>query len=114
MADATENKEDFFTLADSLHLKVPTIILLNKVDLMGKVALEEVMTAFREKFPQHALLTISATKGKGLAELRAAILERLPEGEAFYPDDDVSDRPVRFFAAEFIREGIYALYGEEI
>ncbi len=114
IADATENKEDFFALADSLHVKVPTIIILNKVDLMGKVALEEVTAAFREKFPQHLLVTISASKRKGLEELHAAILERVPEGEAFYPDDDVSDRPVRFFAAEFIREGIYALYGDEI
>lgn len=114
MADATEDKQDFFALADALRLKVPTLVLLNKVDLMGKVALGEVDAAFREKFPQWPILHISAAKGKGLEELRAAILERLPEGEAFYPDDDISDRPTRFFAAEIIREGIYALYGDEI
>lgn len=114
MADATEDKEDFFTLADGLRLKVPTLVLLNKVDLMGKVALAEVSAAFAEKFVDTPILHISAAKNKGLDELRVAILERLPDGEAFYPDDDVSDRPTRFFAAELIREGIYALYGDEI
>lgn len=114
IADGTENKEDFFSLADSLRLKVPVVVLLNKVDLMGKAAVAEVKEAFQEKFPQYPVIAISAAKEKGLDELRAAILERLPEGEAFYPDDDVSDRPMRFFAAEFIREGIYALYGDEI
>jgi len=57
---------------------------------------------------------VSALKGGGVDELKAAIAAQLPEGQPFYPPDAVADRPERFFAAEFIREAVFNLYGEEI
>jgi GTP-binding protein Era len=57
---------------------------------------------------------VSAIKGGGVDDLKTAIAARLPEGQPFYPLDAVADRPEKFFAAEFVREAVFNLYGEEI
>ena len=57
---------------------------------------------------------VSALKGGGVDELKAAVAKHLPEGQPFYPPDAVADRPEKFFAAEFVREAVFNLYGEEI
>jgi GTP-binding protein Era len=57
---------------------------------------------------------VSALIGGGIDELKAAIVARLPEGRPFYAPDAIADRPERFFVAEFIREAVFNLYGEEI
>lgn len=57
---------------------------------------------------------VSALKGSGIDDLKRVIVTALPEGEPYYPPDQLTERPERFFAAEFIREAIFNLYGEEI
>jgi GTP-binding protein Era len=114
MADITGDREEFVAMTRSLKLKVPTLVLLNKIDLLKPAEAEETKALYLEELAPWPVITISASNKSGTDKLVPAILECLPDGEAFYPDDDVSDRPMRFFAAEFIREGIYALYGDEI
>lgn len=115
MADITADPADFDFIRDSLRLKAPVIFLLNKADLLKSPAeVAEKTALYQERFPEWKALPVSAKTGAGLKELIPLILERLPESPPYYPDDSISDRPVRFFVSEIIREQIFHLYGEEI
>ncbi len=107
--------EELVAITDPLRLKVPVILLLNKTDVIkDKGSIEGIVKQYREKYPEWQVLAISARKAENTDKIMPLILERLPEGEAFYPDDSISDRNERFFVAELIREQIYNLYEEEI
>ena len=90
-----------------------TILALNKVDRLPKPKLLPLIEAFSKAFDFAAILPISAIKGDGCAELLEEILKHLPEGEPYFPEDQVTDQPERFLAAEIIREkAIQAMYHE--
>jgi GTP-binding protein Era len=72
------------------------------------------MDAFRKAFPFAALVPISALKGDGCEELLREILNNLPEGEPFFPEDQVTDQPERFLASEIIREKAIDLTYHEV
>ncbi|RYD55022.1 MAG: GTPase Era [Sphingobacteriales bacterium] len=115
MHDINEPAEDFDFIVSTLKLKVPAILLLNKIDLVkekGKV--EEIVKQYQEKFPNWVVLPVSAQKKKNIDKIVPMLLAQLPEGMPFYPEDSMSDRPVRFFVSELIRQQIYELYHEEI
>ncbi|GAA4466786.1 GTPase Era [Nemorincola caseinilytica] len=107
--------EELEIITNSLKLKVPAILLLNKTDAMkDKGAIDGIVKQYKERYPGWEVLPISARKGKGTDKIMPLVLKALPEGMPFYPDDSISDRNERFFVAEMIREQIYALYEEEI
>ena len=115
MHDITQPIEEFQALSDSLRLKVPALLLLNKTDtIKDKSTIEPLVKLYKERFPKMEVLAISARKQTGTDKIMPLILKSLPEGFAFYPDDSISDRSERFFVGEMIREQIYALYEEEI
>ena len=115
LTDVTAPPEDFDFIRDSLKLRAPGILLLNKIDLLKTPEEREARIAdYKARFPQWETLPVSAAKGTGLPALMKMILERLPESPPYFPTDDISDRPVRFFVSEIIREQIFHLYGEEI
>ncbi len=115
MHDIYQPIEDFETISNSLKLKVPAILLLNKTDtIKDKSTIEETVSKYKAKYPGWDILAISARKQENTDQIMPLILKHLPEGFAFYPDDSISDRSERFFVAEMIREQIYALYDEEI
>ncbi len=88
-------------------------LVINKVDKIWKPKLLPWIDEY-SKLPFDEIIPISAMKDKGLDDLLETTLKYLPEGEPFFPPDQVSDRPERFFVQELIREKIYKLYGEEI
>jgi GTP-binding protein Era len=91
------------------------IVALNKIDRMrDKDALLPQMADLAAAFPFAAIVPVSAEREQGLAPLLAAVRELLPEAPPAYADDDVTDRDERFLAAEFIREKIFRLLGDEI
>jgi GTP-binding protein Era len=94
----------------------PVLLLLNKVDLLhkDKGALLPLIEQYRALHEFAGYLPISARSGDGLAELRQAIIERLPEGPAYFPPDHITDQPDRFLAAELIREKILQATREEV
>ncbi len=115
IADITKAPEEFAPIAEGLRLKVPTLLLLNKADLIkDKPVLAAKVAAYKAAFPKWEPIPISALKQDHTAELIPHVLKYLPEAPPYYPDDNLSDRPTRFFVAEIIREQIYTLFQDEI
>lgn len=106
--------------ADSLLLEKgqrfdgKTILALNKIDLVPEPRLLPLLDAFAKAFPFAALVPISALKGGGCQELLEEIFKELPEGEPFFPEDQVTDQPERFLAGEIIREKAIDLTYHEV
>jgi GTP-binding protein Era len=93
----------------------PVLLVLNKIDrLKDKGQLLPLIERYREAYGFADYLPVSALQGRGLDELRAAIVARLPEGPAYFPADYVTDQPERFRAAELIREKILAEMRQEV
>ena len=98
----------------SLSLKVPSIVVLNKIDVADKKKIEEAIGVFSEKNYCKKIISISALRKAGINDLLDEIISLLPEGEPFYQDDNLSDLPMKFFVGEIIREKIFYLYQDEI
>lgn len=81
-----------------------TILALNKVDRLPKQKLLPLMDAFGKAHPFEAVVPISALKGDGCGDLLRMIMQFLPEGTAYFPEEQITDQPERFLAAEIIRE----------
>jgi GTP-binding protein Era len=94
----------------------PTLLLLNKVDLLhkDKGAVLPLIEQYRALHEFADYIPISAREGDGLDGLRQTIVERLPEGPAYFPPDHITDQPERFLAAELIREKILQVTREEV
>jgi len=98
----------------SLRLRVPAIVLLNKVDKARTGELAEALAFFESKPYASWVTGISALNKQGTDELIHGIIERLPEGEPFFEGDEISDLPTKFFVGEMIREKIFHLFKDEI
>lgn len=96
------------------NLEVPVFLVLNKRDSVDEERYEELLKVFSDLHEWTQILTTSALRKEGIQELKEAILSHLPEGPAYYPKDQLSDRPERFFISEMIRENILNLYHQEI
>jgi GTP-binding protein Era len=93
----------------------PVVLALNKVDrVTDKTKLLDVLTAYAATHDFAALVPISAKKKDGVERLVRTLEPLLPEGEPLFPEDDISDRPVRFFVAELVREQILVRTREEV
>jgi GTP-binding protein Era len=104
---------DAMLLEKAQRFRSRTILALNKVDRLPKPKLLPLIDAFQKEFEFAAIVPISALKGSGCEELQKEILRQLPESEPYFPDDQVTDQPERFLAAEIIREkAIQTMYHE--
>ncbi len=93
---------------------IPTIVVINKVDLTTPAKLEELVAKWQERLPEAIIAPCSAKERFNIEGIFDLILERLPEGEPFYPKDTLTDKTLRFFASEIIREKILLNYDKEI
>jgi GTP-binding protein Era len=91
-----------------------TILVLNKIDKLPRPKLAPILEAFGKAHEFAAIVPISAMKGEGCEELFAEILKLLPEGEPYFPEDQVTDQPERFLASEIVREKAVALTYHEV
>ncbi len=94
--------------------KTPLVVAITKTDIMPKERVPEVLAALGEVVPGVDVVPVSARKGRNLKELKEVLLSYLPEGEALYPDDIVSDKSEKFMCAEIMREKILLKYEKEI
>jgi GTP-binding protein Era len=94
--------------------KIPVLLLLNKIDTSEQEKLEKEVAYWKEALPNAEIHPISALENFGVQEVFQRILELLPEGPAYFPKDQLTDRPERFFVAEIIREKILQHYKKEI
>lgn len=112
-ASRTHPHADALLLEKAKRFRGKTILALNKVDRLPKPELLPLIDAFSKAFDFAAIVPVSALKGTGCDELIEEILKHLPEGEAYFPEDQVTDQPERFLAAEIIREkAIQVMYHE--
>jgi GTPase len=84
----------------------PVLLILNKIDLVAKRKLLPIIDEWQHVREFAAIVPVSAVTGDGVEALEQAVLDHLPEGEALYPEDYLTDQPERFFAAEIVREQV--------
>lgn len=108
-------QEEEFTLDVLKKSNTPAILLLNKIDLVpDKQKLLPIIDQYRQLVDYREIIPISARKAQGLEELLDALVRSLRDGPAYFPEDQVTDQPVRFLAAEIIREQVLRDTGQEV
>jgi GTP-binding protein Era len=112
--DARDQVQEIEGLISVLKIKVPVIVVLNKMDLMGENIIAEKKQAIASLSGVKKVVAVSANKKMYIDQLVDSIVDLLPEGEPYYDKDELTDLPTKFFAAEIIREKIFDLYEEEI
>lgn len=93
---------------------IPVMVVINKVDLSNQDELEMIVGTWHSAFPDSPVIPVSALRVFNLDTLLNAILAKLPEGEPYFPKDQLTDKIERFFASEIIREKILIHYKKEI
>jgi len=116
MVDAShpQTHMDELLLSKAKRFRGKTILVLNKVDRVAKVALLPLIEEFSKAFEFAAIVPISALQGGGLEQLQQETLRMLPEGPPHFPEDQVTDQPVRFMVAEIVREQVLLATSEEV
>ena len=97
-----------------INSSIPVILLLNKIDTSTQEEVTEKVDYWKAKVPNALVFVISALEGFNVDSLFEKIIELLPEGPAYYPKDQLTDKPERFFVNEKIREKILIHYKKEI
>ncbi|HWY71459.1 MAG TPA: GTPase Era [Terriglobales bacterium] len=116
IVDATQpfGKGDQFVIELLDKVSSPVILLLNKIDVIEKPKLLEIIDRYSKLRDFAEIIPISATKRKGLDELIDAVIKRLPEGPRYFDKDQITDQPERALVAEMIRERVLIETGQEV
>jgi len=102
------------TLMKIQKMKIPVFCLVNKIDLVDQALVEERMAYWQEQLPSAEIVPISALHAFNLEKIWAHIIDLLPVSPPYYDKEEISNRPVRFFVSEIIREKIFELCKKEI
>jgi GTP-binding protein Era len=97
-----------------ISLNVPRIVVINKIDLSDEEKLNKLYSMWEEIMPGVQIVPVSALRNFNIDNLLKLILEKLPEGPAWFPKDQLTDRFERYFVTEIVREKILANYNKEI
>ena len=114
LADIDETFEFTHIIEKINRLKLPVILAINKIDLSNQDKIMLLLKRWKEMIPQAEIFAISALHNYNIKELFNRIIELLPESPPYFPKEDLSDKNIRFFVAEIIREKILLLYKQEI
>lgn len=108
-------RDDCLVAEKLREANVPAILAINKVDrIRDKKTLLPLIAEANERYPLVEILPISGLRGINLDRLERSIVERLPERPPVYPEDHLTDKPQRFFAAEILREKLFYYLGDEV
>ncbi len=111
---ALSHAEDEFALQLVKRLECPVLLVLNKIDALPKSALLPLIAHWSGLHAFAEVIPISARKSENLELLLDRVVAHLPEGQRYFPKDQLTDQPERFLVAELIREKILLLTGEEV
>lgn len=115
VTDVVENIEKNADFIEKVNKSgAPVLLVLNKIDLTDQEKLEALFDRWKTLIPRAEIFPISATENFNVDNLYKRILELLPEGEPYFPKDELTDLPERFFVTEIIREKILLNYEREI
>lgn len=115
VTDVVESPSGRSEIVDKIALSgIKTILVINKVDLTTPERLDALVEQWHEVLPEAEIVPVSALNNFNIGGLFDRILAALPEGVPFYPKDALTDRTMRFFASEIIREKIFLNYEKEI
>jgi GTP-binding protein Era len=114
LVDGRDDWQAAHAIFESLRLKVPAIVLFNKIDLLSKDKIEEGVSFFSKMPYAKEVITLSALSGIPRKKLIKALLAYMPEGEPYFSEEDISDMQTRFFVSELIRETLYSLTKDEL
>ena len=92
----------------------PVILIINKIDLSDQTTVAAKMAYWQEQIPRAIVIPCSATEGFNVGKIFDTVLEILPEHPAYFPTDELTDRTMRFFVSEIVREKILLYYQKEI
>lgn len=106
-----ENLKILETLKKS---KKPCILVINKIDLVPKPKILEIIETYRKEYNFEAIIPVSAINGDGVEELKSEIKKLLPNGPKYYEDDEYTDQSMRDLASEIIREKALKLLNDEV
>jgi GTP-binding protein Era len=115
MIDVAErNIKDERLLEKIKKSKTPLLVLINKIDTSAQEELEEAVQHWAMIFPDSSVIPISALKGFFISDLLEILISKIPESPPYFPKDQLSDKPERFFVNEAIRKNILENYDKEI
>ncbi|WP_187264444.1 GTPase Era [Pontibacter beigongshangensis] len=114
MTDIYEKHDEDDVIARLKHAQVPILLLINKIDQATEEELTEKVAYWQERMQPTEILPISALHNFGLDHLFQRLLHYVPEHPAYFPKDELTDKPERFFVSEMIREKIFLNYKKEI
>ena len=115
VTDVVESPEKNAEYIERLSkVKIPVFCLINKIDLATDKQIEELQLFWENRLPNAKIFTISALKGTNVEQVFNEILSVLPEGPAWFPKDQLTDKTERFIVSEIIREKIFLNYQKEI
>ncbi|HXH18544.1 MAG TPA: GTPase Era [Chitinophagales bacterium] len=115
ITDIFEKKSDVSTFLDELQkLKAPKILVINKIDLLKSGTLESLTTAWQKQNLFNEIIPVSALQIINMDKLSGLLLNYLPEHPPYYPKDELTDRNLRYFVSEIIREKLFLHYKQEI
>lgn len=114
--DVVENieKNHWILSIKSIIRSIPVLLVINKIDLTTQEKLEALFDKWKSLIPRAEIFPLSATENFNVDNLYKRIVELLPEGEPFFPKDELTDLPSRFFVNEIIREKILQYYDKEV
>ena len=112
MVETPDKNQEF--LSKVQRMKVPVLVLINKIDLSNQKALEEKVALWHDALPQAEIFPISALHRFNVENVLNRIKELLPESPAYFDKDQWTDKPARFFVTEILREKILLYYDKEI
>ena len=113
-ADEKIGPGDRFIIDRLKCVKSPVFLVINKIDLVKKDVLMEVVTNFKKEYDFDGVIPISAISGENIETLLRLVKDNLEEGPQFYPTDFITDHPERFVISELIREKVLHLTHEEV
>ena len=111
VGETLKNKRVLQRVAES---DVPLLLIINKIDLSDQQTVQEKIDYWQQEIPRAVVIPCSATEGFNLTRIFNTILSFLPEHPAFFPKDELTDRTMRFFVSEIVREKILLFYQKEI